>query len=37
MADEYIEKATAMCISEVSELKTGGVLLDERQYAWARR
>lgn len=37
MADEYIKRASHICLQEVAAIKSGGVLLDEKQYAWLKK
>lgn len=37
MADEYIKRASDICLQEVAAIKSGGALLDEMQYAWLRQ
>lgn len=34
MADEYIGKATKMCVAEIEAIREGGYIIDEVKYAW---
>lgn len=34
MADEYIEKATKMCVAEIEAIRKAGYIIDEEKYAW---
>lgn len=34
MADEYIGKATKMCVAEIEAIRKGGYIIDKVKYAW---